>query len=577
MRLLKNSLLPLLCLFLFTGAISCTKSKEVEREQSVTISRSALTLLPGQSKLILPNFGAGVKPERTYTWTSANTAVAEVISLPDLSAEITANGPGTTEITLASTDGEVSAKCQVIVQDHPDDGVLKILAIGNSFSEDALESYLHDLIKADGVSVVIGNASIGSASLSLHVQNAQNNAAAYSYRKIGQSGVKTTAENTTLATALADENWDYISMQQVSSESGRYETYQSSLPLLFSYVKSKATNPKVKYGLHQTWAYAQNSTHPGFANYNNDQMAMYQAIVDAIGRAKSLADIAVVVPAGTAIQNGRTSYIGDNFCRDGYHLDLNIGRYAAACAWYEAITGNNVVGNPFKPATLSDYEAALAQNAAHLAVLKPNEVSVLESYQQPENGGALFSKPIYIAFGAGTSVPGWNRLSGALAGTTLNNVKDSDGNTTPVGLTVTERFNADNTSGEGTTTTDFNMPSSVSTVNFYGNSKASFGGLLVTQSTLRITGLDKTKKYTLCYYGSRSGVTDNRETAYIAKGKNEAKAYLNASKNTSSIACTENVEPTDDGEITVTITAGPNNNNSTGFYYIAAMRISPGI
>ena len=95
---------------------------------------------------------------------------------------------------------------------------------------------------------------------------------------------------------------------------------------------------------------------------------MYNAIVDAVWKVKDLVDIDIIVPAGTAIQNGRTSIIGDNFCWDGYHLDLNIGRYTAACTWFEKIFEKNVVGNPFKPSTLKDFEAEIAQNAAHLAI-----------------------------------------------------------------------------------------------------------------------------------------------------------------------------------------------------------------
>ena len=38
----------------------------------------------------------------------------------------------------------------------------------------------------------------------------------------------------------------------------------------------------------------------------------------------------MIVPVGTAIQNARTSYLGDNLNRDGTHLDYGIGRYIAA-------------------------------------------------------------------------------------------------------------------------------------------------------------------------------------------------------------------------------------------------------
>ena len=42
---------------------------------------------------------------------------------------------------------------------------IKILAIGNSFSEDAIEQYLHELADADGIETVIGNLYIPGCSL----------------------------------------------------------------------------------------------------------------------------------------------------------------------------------------------------------------------------------------------------------------------------------------------------------------------------------------------------------------------------------------------------------------------------
>ena len=258
--------------------------------------------------------------------------------------------------------------------------VIKILAIGNSFSQDAIETYLHELAEAENIKVIIGNLYIGGASLELHWNNAKEDKAAYQYRKIDVCGTKTDTPETSIADALADEDWDYISFQQVSSNSGIFETYVAPLPLLFDYVKQRATNPKVKYILHQTWAYAQDSDHERFVNYDKDQMTMYNAIVDAVWRAKDLAPINMVVPSGTAIQNGRTSVIGDNFCRDGYHLDLNVGRYTAACTWFEMIFEKSVIGNSFKPEALSDYEAEIAQHAAHYAVMQPKEITEMRDF-----------------------------------------------------------------------------------------------------------------------------------------------------------------------------------------------------
>lgn len=260
------------------------------------------------------------------------------------------------------------------------DKVIKILAIGNSFSEDAIEHYLYGLAKAGGIKVIIGNLYIGGAPLDLHWKNASTDKSAYEYRKVDVDGKKERFPKTSISKALADEDWDYISFQQASPKSGQADTYVEPLPLLFKYVKERATNPNVKYVLHQTWAYAQNSTHKGFANYNKDQMTMYNGIIDASKKAMKLVPFNILVPAGTAIQNARTSFIGDNMCRDGYHLDLNVGRYTASCTWYETIFGKSVIGNSFKPEKVSDREAAVAQNAAHFAVKKPFKVTKMKKF-----------------------------------------------------------------------------------------------------------------------------------------------------------------------------------------------------
>src|SRR5699024_3897405 len=76
--------------------------------------------------------------------------------------------------------------------------VIKILTIGNSFSEDAVENYLYDLAKAAGDSLVIGNLYIGGCSLETHSANAASNAPSYSYRKI-VGGKKTVMPGQTLS------------------------------------------------------------------------------------------------------------------------------------------------------------------------------------------------------------------------------------------------------------------------------------------------------------------------------------------------------------------------------------------
>ena len=250
---------------------------------------------------------------------------------------------------------------------------VRILAIGNSFSQDAVEQYLFELAEAADIPVVIGNMYIGGCSLERHVNNIREDKDAYAYRKIVSHGIKNETRNMSLSRALADEEWDYVSFQQASSLSGIYDTYEKSLPELFSYVKAR-TGKKTQFIIHRTWAYASDSKHSGFKNYDRDQMKMFNAIVDATSKAAKLVGIKIIVPSGTAIQNARTSFIGDRLCRDGYHLDLLWGRYTAACAWFETLFGN-VVGNSYAPEGLAaDYKKA-AQLAARYAVRNPDRVT----------------------------------------------------------------------------------------------------------------------------------------------------------------------------------------------------------
>lgn len=262
--------------------------------------------------------------------------------------------------------------------------VIKILAIGNSFSVDAAEAYLDDLAKAEGIQLIFGNMSIGGCSLEKHWKQASGDLPAYSYSKI-INGDSTIIKKQKLSFALQDEKWDYITFQQVSSLSGLIDSYFPYLTDLVAYTKEHSANPKVKLVFHQTWAYATNSKHKNFKNYNKDQQEMYLAIVKTVNTAVKKAGIDIVIPAGTAIQNGRTSFIGDNFCRDGYHLHKGVGRLTAACTWYEKLLKRPAIKNTFIPAGVTPEEAKVARYAAHYAVKRPSKVTSMKKFKEPVN------------------------------------------------------------------------------------------------------------------------------------------------------------------------------------------------
>ncbi|GAA4792115.1 DUF4886 domain-containing protein [Olivibacter ginsenosidimutans] len=258
---------------------------------------------------------------------------------------------------------------------------LRVLAIGNSFSEDALEQYLHELADAAGKKILIGNLYIGGAPLSLHWENIQGNKNAYSYRKIAVDGSKSTTANISILTALQNEPWDYISIQQASPLSGQYETYTEPLTGIKHFLDS-VDAPGVKYIWHQTWAYAPNSTHPGFANYGKDQQQMYKNIMKASAQAKKRFHFDVLVPSGTAIQNARTTFLGDNLTRDGYHLNLQIGRFIAACTWFESLFREEAPTERYRPEKVSAEAAEIAKQAAHAAVRHPFKTTKIKVDKQ---------------------------------------------------------------------------------------------------------------------------------------------------------------------------------------------------
>ena len=552
---------------------SCLIDAELIRETMATLP-DMMTAYTQAEVTVSPDFNNVEFPVRSYTWSASPDGIIEITDVDEDTKEATIQGlqVGTTTLTLTSEDGVVTASTEVTVEDE-NDGIIKILAIGNSFSEDALETYLFPLADAADKDIVIGNMYIGGAELALHADNAVNDNDAYSYRKIDMSGNMTTSSNVSISTAIDDENWDYISFQQASPKSGQYETFVDPLPTLYEEVSDEVENEFTKYVLHRTWAYAQNSTHPGFPNYGSDQMTMFNAIVDAYNQADDLIPTNMIIPAGTGIQNGRTSYLGDGFTRDGYHLN-ELGKFVAAAVWYEKLFGESVLDNPYEPAGFVPFNIELAKNAAHEAVLSPNSVTELTDYEDAGGSGVLTSD-VFIDFSTISSSDGWNGMTSFLADSSIPNLLYPDNTFTGITATITERFNGQNTGGTSTSNTEFNMPADVSSRSFFGNPGGTWAGLDIDKSVVTFSGFTSTDTYEFCFFSSRMNVGDNRETQFTVSGANSEVGLLDAANNETEIVCLTGIQPDANGEISVEVTSGPNNSNGFEFYYLSAMRVSP--
>ena len=258
---------------------------------------------------------------------------------------------------------------------EPDNKSISILAIGNSFSIDAME-YLYAYLKQAGYeSIFLGNLYIGGCSLEKHAGNITNGTAAYTYYT-NSSGTWSSVEGRDALSALKSRNWDYVSMQQASGWSGMPDSYE---PYLSTVVDSvKAYCPDAKRMWHQTWAYQANSSHSDFTKYGCVQIRMYDAIVETV-RTKILArgDFDFVIPCGTAIQNLRTSFIGDTVTRDGYHMSYQIGRVATALMWLKQISGCPLDDIDIQPSgySLTARQVAAIKDAVKKAYAQPLAVT----------------------------------------------------------------------------------------------------------------------------------------------------------------------------------------------------------
>ncbi|MBR0446971.1 MAG: DUF4886 domain-containing protein [Clostridia bacterium] len=304
-------------------------------------------------------------PQETSTTAPADKTTSRPVMKETSKKETTTTTSGkkvvtftTAEITTTTTKDKTKGKS------------IKILAIGNSFSVDAMNNHLYDVFAEAGYTdITLGNLYIGGCSLDMHYDNLKSNKAAYTFY-LNTDGQWSQQANATAGTAFGKARWDVVTIQQVSSQSGlpkQYGNLQGALELI------KQKEPQAKIYWHMTWAYQQDSKHEAFPHYKKDQMTMYKAIVNTVQEkvaTNSLVD--GIIPAGTAIQNLRTSELGDTLTSDGHHLKDTYGDYTAALTWFCTITGEKPEATAYRP--VNSFWSAVSQSVS-AAIAKPYQVT----------------------------------------------------------------------------------------------------------------------------------------------------------------------------------------------------------
>lgn len=211
---------------------------------------------------------------------------------------------------------------------------MKVLAIGNSFSMDAMR-YLHQIGLAEGEEIFCANLYIGGCSLQRHAENIRTLESAYAYQANGDETGKTVS----VLEGLCAQSWDIVTLQQASHVSFDWTSFQPYLSQTADFVRRHAPGAKVM--IHQTWAYEQGSERLRQVAGYADSETMFADVAACYQRAAAELGGVPLIPSGAAMQLAMREGLTP-IHRDGFHADLGYGRFLLGCVWFEALMGRPV-------------------------------------------------------------------------------------------------------------------------------------------------------------------------------------------------------------------------------------------
>lgn len=283
---------------------------------------------------------------------------------------------------------------------------VKVLTVGNSFADDACY-FLPEFAKAGGKDLLLVRANLGGHSLEQHVSYLQ----AFETDPNDPKGSPYNAppflatpekKKINLKAFLTSKDWTFVTIQQVSSQSFKEETYEPYAEILVGYIHKNA--PGAEILIQETWAYRQD--HDFFKDGTFTQEKMYEGLKAAYQKLSARYGLRII-PSGDAYQAARklprwtftfpdpkfdyakpvTGTLPDQatslnvgwfwgkdpatgepkLTLDAIHSNI-YGRYLISSVWYETIFNESVLNNAFVPKEISVADAALLRQVAHEAV-----------------------------------------------------------------------------------------------------------------------------------------------------------------------------------------------------------------
>lgn len=274
---------------------------------------------------------------------------------------------------------------------------VRILSIGNSYSQDAL-GYVPFILPEieDSLDVEIGIMYMSGATLQQHYNNFINEVSAYTYYLFNGGVSWKNLGSYTIQRALESQSWDMIILQQGSTSSWDWSTYQPYLNKLVNLIYGKINYP-VKFG----WMLTQSRPKVGDHIYTDEEiLSHFNSIAKNSQRVMNETLCEFIFPVGTAVQNARTTSLnnlGDygKLCSsDGGHLQeglpcqlasyvcvltiLSLCGYGNKSVYGDPIrvnanwvSGKNIPGPNGNPTGSTDANCAIAQKCVIMAMKNP--------------------------------------------------------------------------------------------------------------------------------------------------------------------------------------------------------------
>ena len=215
---------------------------------------------------------------------------------------------------------------------------MKILSIGNSFSQDA-QRYLHGIAQAAGEPSKCVNLYLGGCTLKMHYENLFGNRSLYNVEINGEQ-LKIYVN---IREVLVADEWDVITLQQQSLNSIDFETMRPYIKKIADEIRFIC--PKAKIFIHQTWGDETGAPRVVAKGFNT-MAENFAAVKDSYFKAYDFISADGIIPSGEALL--ALSESGVKAHRDTFHASYGAGRYTIALTWFEVLFDKSCIGNSFR-------------------------------------------------------------------------------------------------------------------------------------------------------------------------------------------------------------------------------------